>query len=71
MASRHESPAPEDIGGVKRGRGEGGEPSEWTGWASHAKNELLERPEFRRLTLGTSPRKRAEVTEPWAAQKSR
>ncbi len=52
------------------GRGRDSEPIEWTGWAAHLKDEIEANPDFMSLTGGTSPRKRAEVTGPQAAQKS-
>ncbi len=52
------------------GRGKESEPIEWTGWASLGKYELQENPEFSCMTRGTSLRKQAEVTGPYAVKKS-
>ncbi len=71
MDSRLDSPAPERIGGVKRGRGREGEPSEWTGWAFRPKCESEANPALRSMTAETSRGNPAEVTGPQAAQKSR
>ena len=53
-----------------RGRGKGGEPIEWTGWAPSAKCEIEANPDLNCMSVGTSLRKQAEVIEPHAVKKS-
>jgi hypothetical protein len=67
MASRSEIPAPECIVGLKGGRGQEGEPIEWTGWACCEKREIEANPGFLCVTAAPSTRKGAEVIEPYAA----
>jgi hypothetical protein len=65
-----ESPAPESVIGVKRGRGREGEPSKWTGWVSRPKCVIEGNPGHRSMTAGPGVRKHAEVIGPQAAEKS-
>jgi hypothetical protein len=52
------------------GRGQEGEPIEWTGWACCLKREAEANPGFLCVTAAPSTRKGAEVIGPYAAQKS-
>jgi hypothetical protein len=67
MESRFDIPAPECIVGPKGGRGQEGEPIEWTGWACCLKRETEANPGFLSVTAAPSARKGAEVIEPYAA----
>ena len=67
MESRFDIPAPEYIVRPKGGRGQEGEPIEWTGWACCLKRETEANPGFLSVTAAPSTRKGAEVIEPYAA----
>ena len=54
-----------------RGRGKGGEPIEWTGWAPNVKCEIEANPDLISMTAGTSFGNETEVIGAQAAQKSR
>jgi hypothetical protein len=67
MESRFDIPAPECIVRPKGGRGQEGEPIEWTGWACCLKRETEANPGFLSVTAAPSTRKGAEVIEAYAA----
>ena len=71
MASRLDSPAPEQLTGVKRGRGRSREPIEGTGWVASRECVQQEKPLDDGMTAGTSASDGTEVTCGQAAQKSR
>jgi hypothetical protein len=71
MESRLDSPAPERVAGVKRGRGRQREPIDWTGWVASPECVQQEKPLDDGMTAGTSASNRTEVTWSQAAEKSR